>query len=176
MRSSLRILRLIVLAAFIGALAACGGAPEPPPSCAPGHTLMGAPPPEGQEVWCQKSVNGKDVKDGLFIVYNTGGSKMLQGTYRDGVQEGEWTIWYENGQRASIDHYTNGIQDGLHTSWYANGTMSLSGEYHNGKREGVWTSWDPGGLSSRHQLYKDGQLTSERPAEGMGGASKSQSN
>lgn len=137
--------------------AACRSAGEVLPSCPPGHTLMGAVPPKGQEVWCQKLVDGKPVKDGIFILYGAGGAKMLQGNYHDGRQEGEWTMWYENGRRASLDHYRNGVQNGLHTSWYANGTTSIEGEYHDGKREGVWTSWDPTGLTNRKQVYSDGK-------------------
>src|SRR5215469_13463917 len=140
------LVRNVVLCLSIGTFRACRSARQPPPSCPPGHTLMGAPPPEGQEVWCQANIDGKPVKDGLFIVYNADGSRMLQGDYRNGEQDGEWTIWYENGQRSSIDHYSNGVQDGLHISWYANGAKALSGTYRNGKRDGVWTSWDPGGL------------------------------
>ncbi len=133
--------------------AACRGSVNARPSCPPGDTLMGAPPPKGEEVWCQKVVDGKPVKDGIFIVYSPAGFKMIQGTYRDGRQAGEWTMWYENGQRASVDHYRNGLQNGTHTSWYANGVMAITGEYRNGKREGVWTSWDPSGLTSHKQIY-----------------------
>jgi len=125
-------------------------------SCPAGAKLMGEPPPKGFEVWCQKNVNGKSVKDGLFIVYATGGGKMIEGTYRNGVQDGEWTFWFDNGDRASIDHYVNGLQDGLHTSWYANGQKALEGEYQKGRRVGVWTQWDPSGLSNRKLVYRGG--------------------
>jgi len=127
-------------------------------SCPPGTKLMGAAPPKGAEVWCQKNVAGKPVKDGPFIVYATGGSKMIEGTYRNGIQDGEWTLWYENGARASMDHYVNGMQDGLHTSWYANGQKALEGEYQDGKREGVWTQWDPSGISSHKMVYRGGKV------------------
>ena len=126
--------------------------------CPPGTKLMGAAPPKGAEVWCQKNVAGKPVKDGPFIVYATGGSKMIEGTYRDGVQDGEWTLWYENGARASTDHYVNGLQSGQHMSWYANGQKALEGEYQDGKREGIWTQWDPSGLSSHKLVYRDGKV------------------
>jgi len=126
-------------------------------SCPPGAKLNGAPPPKGAEVWCQKNVAGKPVKDGPFIVYAAGGSKMIEGTYRSGRQDGEWTLWYENGTHASIDHYLNGLQSGLHTSWYANGQKALEGEYQHGKREGVWTQWDPSGLTSRKLVYRGGK-------------------
>ncbi len=88
---------------------------------------MGAPPPAGEEVWCQKIVAGKPVKDGVFVAYGVGTDRTIQGYYRDGVQAGEWTTWYENGQRSAVDHYRNGRQDGLHTSWYANGVKALEG-------------------------------------------------
>jgi MORN repeat variant len=127
-------------------------------SCPAGAKLMGAPPPKGVEVWCQKNVAGKPVKDGPFIVYAAGGGKMIEGAYRNGVQDGEWTLWYENGARASIDHYVNGLQSGLHTSWYANGQKALEGKYQEGKREGEWTQWDPSGLSTHRMIYRGGKV------------------
>ena len=126
-----------------------------PLSCPPGATLMGAPPPKGQEVWCQKIVDGKPVKDGLFVAYGMGAYKMIQGYYRDGVQDGEWTTWYENGPRSAVDHYRDGLQNGQHTSWYANGVKALEGNYRAGKREGVWTRWDPTGLTNKQETYRD---------------------
>jgi len=131
-----------------------------PLTCPPGATLMGAPPPQGQEVWCQKTVGGKAIKYGLFIVYGDGGDKLIQGSYRDGVQEGEWTTWYASGQRSAVDHYRHGLQDGLHTSWYINGAKAIEGEYRMGQREGTWTQWDPSGLTSKQSIYRDGHKVS----------------
>jgi hypothetical protein len=139
-------------------LSACKRAGEATPSCPPGATVMGAPPPKGEEVWCQKIVAGKAVKDGTFIAYGTGGLRMIEGVYRDGRQEGEWTTWYENGQLSAVDHYHDGLQNGLHTSWYAHGVKAIEGEYRNGKREGVWTLWDPSGLSNHRQIYRDDKI------------------
>ena len=126
------------------------------PTCPPGATLMGAPPPKGQEVWCEKIVDGKAVKDGRFIVYSDGGGKLIEGDYRDGVQEGEWTTWYENGPKSAVDHYRDGIQDGLHMSWSANGKKSIEGNYRRGNRVGIWTRWDPSGLNPKQQDYGNG--------------------
>ena len=143
---------------FASAFATTCRHPQISPSCPPGAQLMGTPPPKGFEVWCQKTVNGRPLKDGPFIVYGSSGDRMIQGTYRNGVQEGEWTLWYENGARASIDHYANGLQSGLHTSWYANSQKAIEGEYQRGKREGVWTQWDPSGLTSHKMVYRGGKL------------------
>ncbi len=126
------------------------------PACPPGATLMGAPPPRGEEQWCQKLVGGKPVKDGVFIVYGNAGDRMIEGYYHDGAQVGEWTLWYENGQRASVDHYVNGVRNGPHTSWYANGVKALEGSYRDGKRDGTWTRWDPLGITSKREIYRAG--------------------
>src|SRR5512146_1652072 len=77
-----------------------------PKSCPDGAELKGAPPPDGTEIWCEKDVGGVPVKDGVFVVYNISGSRMIEGYYDDGKQSGEWTMWYANGQRSSLDHYT----------------------------------------------------------------------
>jgi antitoxin component YwqK of YwqJK toxin-antitoxin module len=151
-------LAVILIAATVALTFSCRRAAEQPLTCPPGATLMGAPPPKGEEVWCEKVVNGKPVKDGIFIVYGTGGGKMLEGYYRDGKQDGLWTMWYENGARAAVDHYQGGVRDGPHTSWYANGAKSIEGNYRNGKREGVWTRWDPSGLTSHQQNYRDDKI------------------
>jgi len=136
-------------------LIACHNTSNTALTCPPGGTLMGAPPPKGEEVWCQKIIDGKPVKDGLFIVYGGDHNKLIQGTYRDGVQEGEWTTWYATGQRSAVDHFHNGLQDGLHISWYFNGVKSIEGEYRMGKREGVWTRWDPTGYTSTQVTYRN---------------------
>ncbi len=128
------------------------------PPCPPGAKLMGAPPPKGLEVWCERIVDGKRVKDGFFVAYGVSGDRMIQGSYRNGIQDGEWKLWYENGSLASVDHYSNGLQNGLHTSWYANGQKALEGEYRDGKREGVWIQWDPSGLVSHKMVYRAGKL------------------
>jgi hypothetical protein len=140
-------------------LGGCGGRERvTPPTCPAGDRARGAVPPQGEEFWCEKTVDGKAVKDGPFIVFNDSGGRMIAGTYRDGVQEGEWTMWYANGQRSALDHYRDGQQDGRHISWYANGQKAIEGDYRNGKREGVWTRWDPSGLERGRQVYKDDQV------------------
>jgi hypothetical protein len=155
----MRLFAILILLAF--ALDACrASSTDTALTCPPGATLMGAPPPKGEEVWCQKTVDWKPIKDGLFIAYGDGGAKMIQGFYRDGIQEGEWTSWYASGQRSAVDHYRNGLQEGLHTSWYINGVKAIEGEYRMGQREGTWTQWDPTGFTSKQIIYRNGRKVS----------------
>lgn len=155
---SKRILSAGLLGAALGLGGCHAGGRAAPPTCPAGDRLVGAPPPRGTELYCQKIVDGKPVKDGPFVVYADGGGKLIEGYYRDGVQEGLWTTWYENGQRSAVDHYHEGRQDGLHTSWYANGQKAIEGNYRAGKREGVWTRWDPSGLTSHQRTYRDDRV------------------
>ena len=133
------------------ALAACKVAAP----CPSGTRLMGEGPPNGSETWCAKTVNGQDVKEGPFVVYHDDGSKMIQGEYHDGKQNGVWTQWYDNGQMSSVDHYKDGVQEGEHTGWYTDGKIAAIGMYKNGKREGVWKRWDPQGFKNWEETYKD---------------------
>jgi hypothetical protein len=155
--TKLRLLMPAVMLTIVPLTPACRSAREILPSCPPGAVLMGAPPPRGEELWCQKTVDGKPVKSGAFILYGESGGRVLEGSYQDGKQDGEWTMWYANGQRASIDHYRDGMHDGPHISWYANGNKAIEGEFHNGKRQGAWTRWDPSGLKSEKLSYGVGE-------------------
>jgi antitoxin component YwqK of YwqJK toxin-antitoxin module len=157
----MRIRHKVLLSILIGlCVAACNSGAPSTPSCPPGTQAMGEPPPNGQEMWCQKTVNGQPVKEGPFVLYRPDGSLMMRGEYRDGKQNGEWTMWYDNGQKASIDHYKDGVQDGEHIGWYTNGKISAIGQYRNGKREGVWKRWDPQGFRNWEEVYKDDKQVS----------------
>jgi MORN repeat variant len=126
-------------------LAALSTSCQNQPTCPPGAKLMGAAPPNGDELWCQKTVDGKPVKDGLFMLFRPDGGRMIQGQYKDGKQNGEWKMWYDSGAIHSIDTYRDGVQDGPHTSWYPNGHLDAKGRYKNGNKDGVWKRLDPDG-------------------------------
>ena len=128
---------------------------EPPPSCPQGTQIMGAPPPAGDEISCRKTVNGESIKEGPYVIYREDGSRILQGSFHDGKQDGDWTMWYENGQVKSIDHYKDGVQEGEHKSWYTNGKIDAIGQYKDGKRDGVWKRWDPQGFRNWTETYQD---------------------
>lgn len=152
--------KVILLFAFVLLFAACNSGDSAKFSCPAGTQAMGEPPPKGEELWCQKMVNGEAVKEGPFWLYRPDGPLMMKGEYHDGKQNGEWTLWYDNGQKASIDHYKNGLQDGEHIGWYTNGKISAMGQYKDGKREGVWKRWDAQGFRNWEETYKDDKQVS----------------
>ena len=152
--------KVILLFNLVLVAGACHGGGPAPFSCPPGTQAMGEPPPNGQERWCQKMVNGEPVKEGPFEIYRAEGTLMMKGEYHNGKQTGEWTMWYDSGQKASIDHYKDGVQDGQHIGWYSNGKISAMGQYRDGKREGVWKRWDAQGFRNWEETYKDDKQVS----------------
>jgi hypothetical protein len=139
------------------------------PPCPSGSKLMGAPPPEGQETWCQKidaqghlltDPDGKPLKDGPFVLYWPNGQKMIEGNYTNGKQDGYWSQYYDNGQKASVDEYHGGVLDGLHVSWFSNSQKSVEGQFKAGKKEGLWRHWDPNGLKNWTEDFKDDKKVS----------------
>ncbi|HUO06125.1 MAG TPA: toxin-antitoxin system YwqK family antitoxin [Candidatus Binataceae bacterium] len=149
-------LKVALLILVVTGAAACRRAG----SCPYGAEPRGERPPNGSETYCAKVVDGHEVKEGPFVLYNPDGGKMIEGNYHDGKQDGEWTLWYATGQKQSVDHYVNGVQDGDHTGWYSNGKMSAQGQYKDGKREGVWKRWDPNGFKNWEETYKNDQKIS----------------
>lgn len=130
------------------------------PPCPPGTIAKGAPPPKGSETWCEKTVDGKPIKEGPFVVWRSSGMKMIQGSYLDGKQNGDWTMWYDNGVKKSVSHYENGVEQGKHTSWYKNGRIDAMGQYKDGEKNGKWKRWDPSGFRNWTETYKDGNRIS----------------
>src|SRR5579863_9153610 len=99
--------------AFVTTIAGCQTSSEIPKpvnlTCPSGSTLKGELPPAGDEQACWKTVNGEEVKDGPMVIYRPGGLKMMEGSYKDGKQDGEWRMYYESGAKKSIDHYQDGV-------------------------------------------------------------------
>jgi hypothetical protein len=148
-RASINRLAALILTAVL--VAACKSVAP----CPDGAKLMGAAPPEGQEVWCEKlDSSGHPVKHGLFTLYWPSGNKMLEGYYRDGKQDGIWTRFYANGQRSALDQYHDGVLEGRHVGWYPNGQQSEQGQYRDGKKEGRWHKWDEAGLKNWDEEYR----------------------
>ena len=104
------------LMALVASGAGCQHSSNEPPkpvsiSCPAGSKLVGDLPPDGDEQACWKTVDGEEIKDGPMVIYRPGGLKMMEGTYKDGKQDGEWTLYYESGAKKSIDHYKKFAHD-----------------------------------------------------------------
>ena len=99
----------------------------------------------------QKPYSGKVVR-----LYEHG-EKKLEGSYKDGKEDGVWTSWYENGQKSSEGNYKDGEYDGLHNTWYENGQKSFEGNYEDGVYDGLHTVWYEDGQKKWELTYDNGK-------------------
>ncbi len=114
------------------------------------------------------------VLDGLHETW-IGGKPLSAGTYRKGLEEGEWTYWYSgldqvkelgsfaagkrHGRTLEFDPeahklaertYVHGELEGLQLEWYPNGAKRSETSYAGGKPQGKQTQW-----------YENGQVRAE---------------
>ena len=65
----------------------------------------------------QKPYSGK-----VFRIYKNG-EKKLEGSYKDGKEDGVWTSWYENGQKKREGIFKDHSRVGKWTDFNENGTV-----------------------------------------------------
>ena len=98
---------------------------------------------------------------GLAFSLYDGGEKHIEGTYKDGKQDGLWTYWYDSGQKKGEENYKDGKRDGLWISWYSNGQKKFEDNYKDGRVEGKWIWWDENGEKREEITYKNGNRIEE---------------
>ena len=81
-------------------------------------------------------------QDGLFymkftqVPFNGKVKGQIQGSFRNGKEDGSWVYYYKNGQLSDKGEYKNGIQEG---SWIVNNrdgrtVKKHTGTYKDGKK------------------------------------------
>jgi hypothetical protein len=97
--------------------------------CPDGTTKLGEEPPDGKEVWCEKS--GK--RHGPYRAWHDNGLKALDGGYKDGKRDGLWVEWHQNGERKSEVTYVDDKPHGRYRIWAENGDVLSDVTYDRGK-------------------------------------------
>jgi hypothetical protein len=68
-------------------------------ACPEGARLVGTPPPNGNEAWCETSDQaGRWTRNGAWMAWYKSGQVRAEGEYLDGRREGRWTIWSPEGE------------------------------------------------------------------------------
>lgn len=82
----------------------------------------------------------------VFRLQTTGVGKM-EGSYKDGLRDGEWTTYGINGKVQQIINYSKGLEDGLTTTYLENGKKETEENFKNNKKDG-----------ERITYYENGQI------------------
>lgn len=100
-------------------------------ACPVGAEKVGAPPPEGHELYCDRA----GTKHGPYRKwYDDAGERLaLEGNYVDGDRDGVWKAWYSSGRQKNEGTFKKGTPDGHHLGWNEEGKKILDVTYEDGK-------------------------------------------
>ncbi len=167
------------------------GIQHPELPCAEGTIGLGAPPPEGNEIYCarvfpdgtttrqgpaiewhsatRKKAQGTymaDRKSGPWQMWHPNGAVEAQGSFVAGKKEGRWVTFHTNGERASEGEFIADQPIGMWTYWSDDGLTRTEGKYDNyGNREGKWIDYGADDTPLRERNYRNGRLTNQREYE-----------
>lgn len=103
------------------------------------------------EHYCLVTVDGKEVKHGVYRAMHSDGSQKIEGEYTNGMKSSIWTFWSKNGKKIEVTEYSDDKKSGMSQAWSANsGNLIYKGEYKDGKPIGTHQKW-----------YDDGKKLSE---------------
>jgi antitoxin component YwqK of YwqJK toxin-antitoxin module len=87
--------------------------------------------------------SGKE-KGGVLIYkayYPDGKTLSAEGTFKNGLQEGEWKFYNANNYLESKNQYAKGELDGLCVNYYSTGVVQSEKKYKNGSGDGLYKSY-----------------------------------
>ena len=86
------------------------------------------------------------VEEGFWQYFYRDGSRMMEGSFKNGQKVGKWKAWYDNG-KPSQEYFAD---NGPFKSWYSNGNVESEGQFEDGLKSGHWKFYYPDG-----KLYRD---------------------
>jgi hypothetical protein len=80
--------------------------------------------------------NGIHYKKFSQVPFNGELAGLVQGTFKNGKQDGEWVSYWDNGQLMFKGNFKNGEKEGDWVSYNPDGTIrkEYTGTYKNGKK------------------------------------------
>lgn len=96
--------------------------------CPTGTSLRGAPPPEGNEVWCARPGG---TRHGQHIHWQSNGRKAFERRYNDGTLDGYWAEWQISGKPWTVGQYQQGARHGRWMRWQSDRRIRVR-HYENG--------------------------------------------
>jgi len=119
-------------------------------SCPDGGGLVGAAPPAGRSVHCEK--DGERHGPGIRW-----GSQHIQvSSYSRGEYDGPYGVWNLDEVKIEEGLWRAGKQEGVFMQWHANGAKKTLGHFADDRRTGEWIEWAEDGSVVARAHYRDG--------------------
>ena len=84
-----------------------------------------------------------------------GDELVLEGSYQDGMKEGEFR-YYREGKLNRVQQFSAGRLSGRQEDYYANGQVHCSGTYLDHRREGMYRCFYPDGTPKLEEHFRGG--------------------
>lgn len=125
-------------------------------TCPQNGKIVGAPPPKGNSVWCERpGANGKIVRDGPYFKFHSNGQKAIQGSFVDGKANGLFLFWLPDGNKVEEKGYRNGQLHGAYVKYGKDNQKVLEGRYALGKKNGEFAFYGKGGRLKQKGSFRD---------------------
>ncbi len=89
-----------------------------------------------------------------FIPFKKGYRKIAEGTFVNGLREGDVTYYYETGEVLIIQNYINDKEKGLRKEFYKNGKLKEQGFQKESIRDSVWSFYTIKGILEKKITYE----------------------
>lgn len=96
------------------------------------------------------------LRDGQWYFYFASGKTEQEGIYKDGKPEGKWIWYYPGGGVRRVENFLKGQEDGEYYELTAQGDTIQKGEYIEGEKYGLWRTISGDALILEN--YQDGTL------------------
>jgi len=97
----------------------------------------------------------------VFDLDKSTGNKVMEGRYKDGLEDGKWILWYKDGQKNIEKTYKNGKEEGQFTRWYKNGNLEVEGLRINDTWDGEFTEWYENGDVKEETIFENGRIVEQ---------------
>jgi antitoxin component YwqK of YwqJK toxin-antitoxin module len=94
-------------------------------------------------------------KEGVYVLYSSTGTKLIEATYSNGYLNGLRTEYYGNGKVKSKCNFSYGEFNGVYSEYYETGTIKTELAYMIGSRHGLSKYYDATGKLLVKCLYYD---------------------
>ncbi len=100
-----------------------------------------------------------NLNQGLWITYNSMGSKIEENYYRDDMLSGPQKTFYPNGTVKEEYQSDSNKIEGIYKSYYQNGHLKIKGNYVHNNNNGEWIWYYSNDSVSSKTFYADGEVT-----------------
>ena len=129
------------------------------------ETYTGMPPPPVEELQADVSFGADGKPEGLYELHSSTGKVHVKGTFEHGRKVGIWIFWDSGGVKVAEMTYRDGLKDGPCRMWYGSfafpesaGKDKLAVTLEADRMHGEKTRWKKDGAVECTTLFEHGEI------------------